>query len=538
MNFKYLFAFAAAAVMFAACEEKPEPKPDDSYIEVSQSKIEATWEGIVSEIEVRSNCKWTISKTDAEGVAVDWVKCNVISGENDMTIQVKVGKNDFEEERAAVVTLFNESAKAFIDVKQEGNPNATKPKFLELSFDFSAGGLDSWPTSKEADWSSLKNCDSGCATDNGGTATENSHRRAQVTFTLDGVGYDFTYADPNGAEKHNIYLDTAKGVYLGTLRFFGIPALAGKKIVKIEMVNNASNKDPEKFARNVGVAKWVFHKDVPVEQFQYVDGGEPQNQAATDGTVYTYELSGTAPNTIYWINATKNASIIKSLKLYYADADGTEEPLGQEPEDPKPADPGTDPGTDPGNDPGGNTDPGQEPDPNAITLSFPFTGEPLAGWPTAKYEHVEGGIECVYPLDGKDYIFVPADCGTATAGQAFWRPPVDGADGYFAFNAQYRYLGMPAIEGYTLIKVVCHNVKLSGSTITPRVGITTLINSTAAHPSDDAYVAGGQLQSWNLDGGEVYTYSLSGTAPNTRYYIYAAAKGAVSLLELTYNPAK
>lgn len=533
MKIKYLLALAATAVMFAACEEKPQPQPEDPYIEVSQAKIEATWEETVSEISVQSNCKWNISKTDAEGVAVDWVKCNVTSGSGEMPLQIKISKNDFDEARSATVTLYSEGVKAFIDITQGANPNASKPKILELAFEFAAGGLDSWPTANEYDWSQLKNCDSGCATDNGGTATENSHRRAQVTYTLDGTGYDFTFADPNGAEKHNIRLDPAKGMYLGTLRYFGIPAIEGKKIVKVEMVNNASNKNPETFTRLVGVAKWVFHKDVPVEQIQYVDGGDPQNQAATDGVVYTYELSGTAPNTVYWINATSNASIIRSLKLYYADADGSEEALGPEPADPAPSEPdpgtGTDPGTEPGSDPAA--------DPNAVNLSFPFTGEPFEGWPTAaKYTHVEGGIECKYPLDGKEYIFVPADCGTASAGQAFWQPPVEGAAGYFAFNAQYRYLGLPVLEGYALAKVVCHNVKLT--TTTPKMGITTLINGSAAHPAESAYVAGGQLQTWNPDGGETYTYILSGTAANTRYYIYAYAKGAVSLLELTYLPAK
>lgn len=527
MKTNYLFVALAAAAMLVACEEKPQPKPEDPVIEVSPSKIEATWEEKVAEVDVKANCQWNISKTDADGAAVDWVKCNVTSGNGDMKLQVKISKNDLEEGRTATVTLFNEGVKAFIDITQEGNPNSSKPKILELAFDFSAGGLDSWPTGKEADWSQLKNCDSGCASDNGGTATENSHRRAQVTFTLNGVGYDFTIADPNGAEKHNIYLDPTKGVYSGTLRFFGIPAIEGKKIVKIDMVQNASNKNPETFTRNVGVAKWVFHKDVPVDQIQYVEGGEPQNQAATDGTVYTYELSGTAPNTVYWINSPVSASIIKSLKLYYADADGTEEPLGPAPEDPKPADP--DPGTDPGT--------GTEPDANALNLTFSFTGEPFEGWPTAaKYTHVEGGIECIYPLDGKNYVFVPADCGTASAGQAFWQPPVEGAEGYFAFNAQYRYLGLPKLEGYTLIRVVCHNVKLTSTT--PRMGITKLISESAKHPADDAYMPGGQLQTWNPDGGETYTYSLSGTEPNTRYYIYAYAKGAVSSIDLIYNPAK
>ena len=181
MNIKYLLALAATAVMFAACEEKPQPQPEDPYIEVSQAKIEATWEETVSEISVQSNCKWNISKTDAEGAAVDWVKCNVTSGSGEMPLQIKISKNDFDEARSATVTLYSEGVKAFIDITQGANPNASKPKILELAFEFAAGGLDSWPTANEYDWSQLKNCDSGCATDNGGTATENSQRRAQVT---------------------------------------------------------------------------------------------------------------------------------------------------------------------------------------------------------------------------------------------------------------------------------------------------------------------------------------------------------------------
>ena len=535
MKTKYLLMAMAAMLALAACNKDPQgQQKEDPRIQVTPDRVDAAWDGQVTEITVTSNCSWTLSKTDAEGAAVDWVKCDRTNGKGDLKFNIKVEKNPLGEERSATVTLFSGDVKAFIGVKQAANPAPEpvdpgpgpepEPQYLTLSFDFTAGGLDGWPTANDQSWATLKNVDSGCATDNDGTATANSHRRAQVTFTLDGTGYDFTLADPNGAEKHNIRLDPAKGLYSGTFRFFGLPALAGKKIVKVEMVQNASTQNPEKFTRNVGVAKWVYHKDIPVDQIQYVAGGEPQNQV-TNGETYTYELTGTAPNTVYWLNSPTNASIIKSLKLYYDDADGSETPLGPEPADPTP-DPGPDPGTDP------------TPDPNAISLTFDFTGAPLEGWPTAaKYTHVEGGIECIYPLNGVNYVFVPADCGTASAGQAFWQPPVEGgAAGYFSFNAQYRYLGLPAIEGYTLFKVVCNNVKLS--TVTPRMGITTLINSTAAHPANEAYVAGGELQSWDANGGGTYTYTLSGTAANTRYYIYAYAKGAVSTLELTYNPAK
>lgn len=528
----FFMAVLAAGAIVAGCE-KPEPEKEDPSITVTPETLQATFEETVFDVEVKSNCNWTVSKTDAQGEAADWVKCDISSGKGDTAFKIKVAKNEGAERRKATVTLSHDSTKAFIDITQEGNPEPDpgpgpdpEPKLLELSFDFTAGGLDGWPTANDQSWAELKNCDSGCATDNGGTATSNSHRRAQVSFKIDGTDYWFTLADPNGAEKHNIRLDPAKGVYVGTYRFFGIPAIEGKKIVKMEMVQNASTQNPEKFVRNVGVAKWVYHKDVPVTDIQYVEGGEPQNQY-TNGETYTYELAGTAPNIVYWINAPTNASIIKSLKLWYADADGSETAPGPEPKDP---DTGTDPGTDPGN------DQGTEPAPNALNLSFSFTGDPYEGWPTAaKYTHVDGGVECVYPLNGVNYVFVPADCNTASAGQAFWQPPVDGKPGYFAFNAQYRYLGLPKLEGYTLIRVICHNVKLSATV--PKVGIVKSIATSASHPAEDAYVAGGAIQSWDAEGGQEYTYKLSGTEANTRYYIYAYAKGAVDRIDLIYNPA-
>lgn len=531
-----LFLAILAAVMTLAGCEKPGPVQEDPSISVTPETLHAPFEETILSVEVKSNCNWTVSKTDAQGEAADWVKCDISSGKGDTVFNIKVSRNGGSSQRKATVTLSHDSTKAFIDITQDGNPNPDdtpgpgpdpEPELLELFFDFTAGGLDGWPTANDQSWESLKNCDSGCATDNGGTATSNSHRRAQVSYTIDGKSYDFTLADPNGAEKHNIRLDPAKGVYVGTFRFFGIPAIEGKKIVKMEMVQNASTQNPEKFTRNVGLAKWVYHKDVPVSEIQYVEGGEPQNQY-TNGETYVYEFAGTAPNTVYWVNASTNASIIKSLKLSYADADGSEAALGPEPSDP---DNGSDPGTDPGTD-----TPGTQPDPNALSLSFSFAGEPFEGWPTAaKYTHVDGGIECVYPLNGVNYVFVPADCDTASAGQAFWQPPVEGNPGYFAFNAQYRYLGLPKLEGYTLIKVVCHNVKLT--TVVPKVGIVKSIATSASHPAEDAYLPGGKIQNWDAEGGQEYTYGLSGTEANTRYYIYAYAKGAVDRIDLVYNPA-
>lgn len=333
-HFKLLAAALAAAATLAACEKEAQKPDEDPVISVSPESINASWEDQIFDVKVQANCSWTISKTDSEGNTIDWVKCDLAGGSGDKDFHVRVYANDTDAERKATVTIFCDDVKAFIDVTQGFNPNPDpgpeppgpgpgpgpeppepEPAGLELFFDFTLDGLG-WPTTKDYDWTQLKNCDSGCATDNGGTATDNPHRRAQVTYTLEGNDYDFTFADPDGAKAHNIYLSTGKGVYSGTLRYFGLPAIEGKKLVKVEMVQNASTKDPATFTRNVGVSKQVYAADFNVADIEYVPGGEPQNQV-TNGETYVYELSGTEPGTIYWMTASTSASIIMSLRLFY-----------------------------------------------------------------------------------------------------------------------------------------------------------------------------------------------------------------------------
>ena len=118
--------------------------------------------------------------------------------------------------------------------------------------------------------------------------------------------------------------------------------------------------------------------------------------------------------------------------------------------------------------------------------------------------------------------------------------PADGETpakaGYFALNAQYRYLGLPAIQNYTLVQVVCHSCQLGTVTAAAKMGITKSIAKSAAHPAASEFMAGGDYQSWEATGGD-YTYTLSNTLPATRYYIYANAKGAIATLDLVYNPS-
>ena len=384
-----------------------------------------------------------------------------------------------------------------------GTIDAAAP--LELFFDFTVSGLD-WPTSKSISWGTLKNCDSGLALDNG-EATDNPHRRAQVTYTLDGVGYDFTFADPDNATAHNIYLDpttpNSKGVYSGSLRYFGLPAIEGKKLVKVVMVQNASTKTTAGWYRNVGITKKVYTTSDAVADFEYVTGGEPQNQN-TNGATYTYELSGTALNTVYWLSSSTNASIIKSLRLFYADADGSE--------------------------PGSGDDPGEDPGPETLNLHFDFTGEPLEGWPTSDNWKTTGpgNLTCVYPLDGTNYSFILTECGNASAARVAWVKDKGGLILY----ASWRYLGLPAIDGYKLVKVSGNLCLANNSKRKAGISKSVVENNTTG---TNEFVTGGDPIGWTTQG-TTYAYNLSGTEANTVYYLTCTSTSiGTSVLDLTYE---
>lgn len=379
-----------------------------------------------------------------------------------------------------------------------------KPYSLDLFFDFTQS-LD-WPTSTSASWAELKNCDSGCKTDNGGTATDNPHRRAQVTYTLDGADYDFTFADPDNAVSHNIYLSSSKGVYSGTQRFFGLPAIDGKKLVRVEMVQNASTKTQDSFVRNVGVTRNVYAAADAVadSDYEYVQGGEPQNQR-TNGMTYYYELSGTQLNTVYWLASPTNASIIKSLRLFYADADGSE----------------------------GGADPDPDPTPETRELTFDFSGEPLEGWPTSdKWQDGPGNKNCIYPLDGVNYTFLLTDCGNASQARVGW----DTGKGGLTLFATWRYVGLPVLDGFKLIKVSCVNCLSNSSNrkagiVTNIVADNTGINIITSH----TFVSGGESIGWPTNGA-TYAYNLSGTEAGTMYYILCTGGGVgFSSLTLKYE---
>ena len=144
-----------------------------------------------------------------------------------------------------------------------------------------------------------------------------------------------------------------------------------------------------------------------------------------------------------------------------------------------------------------------------LELIFNVSSNP-GDWPTANSTTL---TNYTYTLDGVSYTF-----GLKNVKQN---------SGYLMCTAT-AVLGLPAIDGYKLTKVVANNSN-SCSTST-QVGVSS-------SASDASYISGGAIQTWS-NTGSTYTYNLSGTAANTVYYLYVTNKNAqITKLTLTYTPA-
>ena len=144
-----------------------------------------------------------------------------------------------------------------------------------------------------------------------------------------------------------------------------------------------------------------------------------------------------------------------------------------------------------------------------LTLTFPLTSNP-GGWPTANETTL---TDYTYTLDGVNYTFALKN--------------VKCNSGYILVT-QVGVVGLPAIEGYKLTKVVASNS--GGCSTSVNVGIS----SSASQAN---YIEGGAAQTWSSQGSQ-YTYNLTSTESNTMYYMYVTSKNAqITNLALTYEAA-
>lgn len=87
-------------------------------------------------------------------------------------------------------------------------------------------------------------------------------------------------------------------------------------------------------------------------------------------------------------------------------------------------------------------------------------------------------------------------------------------------------LGLPAIDGYKLTKIVVSNS--NGCSTSTKVGVSS-------SPDSASYISGGAIQTWSTTGSS-YTYNLTSTDANTVYYLYVTNKNAqIITLDLTYE---
>lgn len=144
-----------------------------------------------------------------------------------------------------------------------------------------------------------------------------------------------------------------------------------------------------------------------------------------------------------------------------------------------------------------------------LTLTFDMSKNP-GGWPTVNSTTL---TNYTYTLDEVDYTFALKN--------------VKSNSGYMMLTATAA-LGLPAIPGYKLTKVVAKN---SG-------GCSTAVNvGVSSSDSSADYIEGGDAQKWATQSSS-YTYTLSETDANSVYYLYATSKNAqIVSLELTYEAA-
>ncbi len=143
-----------------------------------------------------------------------------------------------------------------------------------------------------------------------------------------------------------------------------------------------------------------------------------------------------------------------------------------------------------------------------LELTFDLTSNP-GGWPTANSTTL---TDYTYTLNEVNYTFKLYNTKQNS--------------GYLMLSS-VAGLGLPAISGYKLTKVVANNS--SGCSTSTKVGISSTAPTTAT------YVTGGAIQTWSTTSSS-YTYTLSSTAANTVYYLYVTNKNCqITGLKLTYE---
>lgn len=183
----------------------------------------------------------------------------------------------------------------FIYDYEKGQPKA---ETKTLTFDFSTCP-EGWPSGEDE----YKSKD---------------HSTKTLPYVLDGVTYNFITAvcldlkatstrsiawGYDGSNPQNYFVSQPE-------RFFGLPAIEGWKLVTFKFTQACSDNS----SRKVCITSAVTNQTK--QSTAYVTGGEPQS-VTTQGQEYTYNLSGTQANTVYYFAPTAKGNGFATITLVY-----------------------------------------------------------------------------------------------------------------------------------------------------------------------------------------------------------------------------
>lgn len=168
------------------------------------------------------------------------------------------------------------------------------------------------------------------------------------------------------------------------------------------------------------------------------------------------------------------------------------------------------------------------------TLTFDFSiADSMTGWHTSKAPEnavITDLLRVPYVIGNVSYEFICANPLEATTTSFPYY------NGSAVFVNKYRFLGLPAIAGFSLSAVTITNGS-SAANDNRAIGVTScLAKQDGTGENGQNFVAGGETKPFTGAKGTSVTFNLSGTEAGTVYYIRnATVDTAISGITLTYT---
>ena len=309
---KYLFPmFFAMAALLQSCNG-PDQTPADVEHEievVGQDHYTVGYEGEVISVEIKANCKWNISKTDANGEGLSWIQTDVATGEGSKSFRINVQANNTTEARSGVINIYSDQVTAYIDIEQEAGPETdpenpgtenpdpenpdpenpgTEPTSITLEFNFlNPDALTGWPTEEKSQ----------------------TDPAAQITlpYVLDGVTYNFISSRPLNVTSLGWAYNRGDGLFNPKQCYLGFPVVEGYALTTVHYTIGANNG-----------ANYMITGAIAEGTADPVPVGGGETQSDSSATEFTFNLTDTVPGTQYWIKVWSKPSIMTSMTLTYS----------------------------------------------------------------------------------------------------------------------------------------------------------------------------------------------------------------------------